>query len=173
MSLQLERDVMHLGGLAAHEVHGVMVGAAAHEHEPVGDPVRNAEAEHLAVEIGELLGLVDDEREMAELERPDAGHGGLLAGDRRLLGVDLDGGALGSSNATTLGMPGLVSLRASQRTPSASMPRDVVEFGAGRDLEREPGAARHIALLELDHEIADLGGEVGAAVLRAPPAPGR
>ena len=42
---------------------------------------------------------------------------------------------------------------------------DVVEFGVRRDLEREPGATRHLALLELDHEVAELGGEEGAAVL--------
>src|SRR4051794_24852053 len=66
--LELERDVMHARGLALHEVHRVMIGAAAHEHEPVLDPVGHAEAEHAAVEIGECLRIVDGECEMAELE---------------------------------------------------------------------------------------------------------
>ena len=42
---------------------------------------------------------------------------------------------------------------------------DVVELGLGRDLKRQSRAARVVALLELDHEITELGGEEGAAVL--------
>ena len=91
--LQLEGDVMHLGARAAHEIDRVMVRTAAHEGEPVLDPVRQPEAEHAAVVFDELLGLVDAERQMAELERADAGDR-LVLGDRRLLGEHVDLGAL-------------------------------------------------------------------------------
>ncbi len=49
--LQLEGDVVHMRALALHEIYGVMVGTAAHEHKPVADPVRDAESEHAAVEV--------------------------------------------------------------------------------------------------------------------------
>src|SRR5262245_54668682 len=42
----LEGDVVHPRALAAQEVHGVMVGIAAHEHEEVAVPVRYLEAQH-------------------------------------------------------------------------------------------------------------------------------
>src|SRR5580704_3802786 len=41
---------------------------------------------------------------------------------------------------------------------------DVVEVGVRRNLERQSGAARMLAIFELDHEVAVLGREVGAAV---------
>ena len=83
---------MHLGALASHEIHRVMVRTAAHEGKPVLDPVRQPEAEHAAVVFDELLGLVDAERQMAELERADAGDRLVLC-DRRLLGEHVDLGA--------------------------------------------------------------------------------
>src|SRR5580700_10200263 len=58
--LQLERDVVHPRALAANEVDGVVVRTAAHEDEPVLDPVRDAEAENAAVEVGKLLRLRND-----------------------------------------------------------------------------------------------------------------
>ena len=42
---------------------------------------------------------------------------------------------------------------------------DVAELGVRIDLERQLGAARLIALLELHHEIADLGRQMRPAVL--------
>src|SRR6202035_4527205 len=41
---------------------------------------------------------------------------------------------------------------------------DVVEVGLWRNLERQSGAARLLAAFELNHEVAVLGREVGAAV---------
>ncbi len=103
---------------------------------------------------------------MAELERADAGHGGLLAGDRGLLGVDLDGGALRVLERHDLGDAGAgVVARLAAHALGLDALADVVELGTGRNLEREPRAARHLALLELDREIADLGREIGTAVL--------
>jgi hypothetical protein len=110
--------------------------------------------------------FVDDKGEMAELERPDAGHGGLLAGDRGLLGIDLDGGALRVLERHRLRNAGAgVVARLAAHAFGLDALADVVELGARRDLEGEPRAARHIALLELDREIAHLGREVRAAVL--------
>ena len=112
---------MHLGARAAHEIDRVMVRTAAHEGEPVLDPVRQPEAQHPAVVFDELLGLVDAERQMAELERADAGDRLVLC-DRRLLGEHIDPVPFGSLNVTVFGMPGAVSLRYSHFTPSASRP---------------------------------------------------
>ena len=79
---------MHLSALAADEVHGVMVRAAAHEHEPILDPVRHPKAEHAGVERGIFLRFRNHKRKMAELERPNAGHLLVLA-DRGLSGKHL------------------------------------------------------------------------------------
>src|SRR5579863_2468423 len=49
-----------------------MVGIAAHEYEPVVDPVGHSEAEHALVEVSGLLRIVDHPGDMAELERADA-----------------------------------------------------------------------------------------------------
>ena len=63
-------------------------------------------------------------------------------------------------------MPGAASLRVSQRTPSASTPlRMSSNSVSGVDLERQPRATRLIALFELHDQIAELGREIGAAVL--------
>ena len=59
-----------MGLLAAHEVHRVMIGAAAHEGKPVADPVGNPEAEHLLVEAGDALHIRRDEGDVAEFHRP-------------------------------------------------------------------------------------------------------
>ena len=72
--LHLERDVVHLRLLAGEEVHRVMVRAAAQKREEVLHPVGNPEAEHLRIEFGDLPGVVDDEGDVAELERSNADH---------------------------------------------------------------------------------------------------
>jgi len=57
---------------AADKIHHVMVRIAAHEHEPVVDPVGDFETEDLLVEIRGLLRIVHHPGNVAELERPDA-----------------------------------------------------------------------------------------------------
>ena len=91
---QLERDVMHGAVRAGDEIHRVMVGVAAHEHEEIVDPVRHLEAQHARVELRDRLGIVDVERDVAELEHADAGDV-LAAADRLPLLEQLDRGALG------------------------------------------------------------------------------
>src|SRR4051812_13065323 len=51
----LEGDMVHLGALAADEVHGVVVRVAAHEYEKVTVPVRDLEAQHALIELAGLL----------------------------------------------------------------------------------------------------------------------
>ena len=48
-----------------HQVDGVVVGAAAQEREEVAHPVGDAEAEHVAIEVGAFLALFDEERDVA------------------------------------------------------------------------------------------------------------
>src|ERR1700690_1321431 len=86
--LEFKSNVVHLRALAAHEVDGVVVRTAAHEDKPVLDPVRDAEAENSAVEVGKLLRVRNDEGQMAELERSNAGDG-LRFANRRLSREDV------------------------------------------------------------------------------------
>ncbi len=156
---------MHVRACAAHEIHRVMVGTATHEGEPVLDPVRQPEAEHTAVVFDELLGLRDAERQMAELERADAGDR-LVLGDRGLLGEHVDLGALRVLERHGLGdaRSGVVAGFAAHALGFEAL-ADVAELNVRIDLEGELGAACLIALVELHHEIADLGRQMRPAVL--------
>ena len=63
-------------------------------------------------------------------------------------------------------MPGAVSLRASHlHSFGFETLADVAELGVRIDLEGELGAARLIALVELHHEVADLGRQMRPSVL--------
>ena len=55
-----------------HQIDGVMVGPAAQEREEVRHPIGFAKAEHVAVELGDLLDVDAVESDVAELERHDA-----------------------------------------------------------------------------------------------------
>ena len=90
---QLERDVVHVGALALDEVHRVVVGIAAHEHEDVLDPVGHAEAEDALVEIRDRLHVRHHEGDVAELERRDAADR-LVRRQELPVRDQLDGGAL-------------------------------------------------------------------------------
>ena len=68
---QLEGGVEVPVALGLHEVDGVMVGTAAQEREEVSHPVGFAKAEHVAIELGHLLDVGDEERDVAELVRHD------------------------------------------------------------------------------------------------------
>src|SRR5438094_963351 len=72
--LELERDVVKLRLRTAEEVHGVVIGVAAHEAEEIADPVGDAEAEHLLVEGNRALDVGGEKRDVPDLERADAGH---------------------------------------------------------------------------------------------------
>src|SRR5580700_9805708 len=72
--LQFKGDVVHLRALAAHEIDGVMVGTAAHEHKPVLNPIRHAETQNATIEFGVVPGLRNDESKMPELEWPNSGN---------------------------------------------------------------------------------------------------
>ena len=62
---QLEGNVVHLRALTLDEIDGVMVGPAAHEHEPVLDPIRHAKAEHTTIEIDQWLRVGNHKGQMA------------------------------------------------------------------------------------------------------------
>src|SRR5271166_793395 len=72
--LELERDVMKLDVRPAEEVHGVMIGIAAHEAEEIADPVGDAKTEHLLVEADSALDVGGEECHVSKLERDDAGE---------------------------------------------------------------------------------------------------
>src|SRR6516162_8994570 len=103
---------MQLDGAAADEIHRVMVGVAAHEHEEVVDPVGDAKAEHLGIELRRLLRIFDDEGDMAEFQWPDAVMLQMLAEVAPSLNSSMVVPLL-SLNVSTGPMPGMVSLRSS------------------------------------------------------------
>src|SRR6476659_1532227 len=142
-----------------------MIRAAAHEDEPVLEPVRHPKAEYAGVERGILLRLGNDEGKMAELDRPDAGHLLVLA-DRSLRGEHLADRALGILERQHPGDAGrwIVARLAAHAFGLDSAP-DIVELRVWCDLERQPRATRVVTLFQLHREIAKLGGEEGAAVL--------
>ena len=101
---------------------------------------------------------------MAELDRPDAGNLLVLA-DRRLGGEHLAHRSLAVLERQHPGDAGTwIVARLAAQALGLDAAADVVELGVGRDLERQSRAARMVALLELDREIAQLGREEGAAV---------
>ena len=163
--LHLEGDVMHLRLLAGEEIHRVVVRPAAQEREEVLDPVGHAEAEHLRIELGDLLGVVDDEGDVAELERADADHLVMLA-EIAPLREQLDGRAL-----RVLELQHLADARdrvVAQFVGNAlvvQLPAHRGEVGIRRHFERQAGALRVRALVEPDDELTDLGREKGAARL--------
>ena len=55
-----------------HQIDGVMVGPAAQEREEVRHPIGLAEAQHVAIELGDVLDVGDVESDVAELVRHDA-----------------------------------------------------------------------------------------------------
>src|SRR4029077_8129066 len=84
---------MQLDGAAEDEIDGVVIGIETHEDEEIVDPVGNAKAEHLGIELGRLLWILDDESDVAEFERPDSVMLQMLAEIAPLL-EQRDGGAL-------------------------------------------------------------------------------
>ena len=67
-----ERDVMHLGSSAMHEVDGVMIGAAAQKRKKVAHPVRNAEAKRFDEKPDRALHVFNVESDVTEFDRPDS-----------------------------------------------------------------------------------------------------
>ena len=102
---QFEGDVMHGDVLGGDEIHCVVVGVAAQEHEEVADPVRHPEAQNLGVKLCNRLGVGDAERDVAELESPDAGHLVVVA-EMAPLAKQLDGRAFGILKRQDLGHAG-------------------------------------------------------------------
>ena len=102
---------------------------------------------------------------MAELERADAGDRLVLC-DQGLFGEHVDPGAFRVVERDRLGdSRGRIVPRLTAHALGFETPADVAELRVRIYLERQPGAARLIALLELNHEVADLGRQMGPAVL--------
>src|SRR5262249_19921125 len=72
--LHFEGNVMHLDLLTTEEVNGVMVWVASQENKIVFDPVRYAEAQHPAVEIGHPPRVLPHTGDGSRLKRPAAQH---------------------------------------------------------------------------------------------------
>src|SRR5215468_8686905 len=163
--LELERDVMKFHVRTGEEVHGVMIRIAAHEAEEIADPVGDAKAEHPLVERHGALDVRRVEGDVSELERPDTGDLRVLGEiapfleqlDRRSL-VVLEGQHLAHAGN------GIVAQLAAHAV-LGQLPRKLAEIGIGRDFERQFDAVRSIRLVELDHQLPDLGGEKGAVLL--------
>src|SRR5262249_25314780 len=156
---ELERDVMELHVWPGEEVHGVMIAVAAHEAEEIPDPVGDAEAEHLLVERHGALDVGREEGDVPELERPDAGDLRVLAEIAPVL-EQLDGGALVVLERQHLAHAGnRIIAQLAAHAVLGELARQLAEVGIGRDLERQLDAVSPVGLVELDHELPDLGGE--------------
>ena len=132
---QLEGDVMHLRAGATDEIDRVMIRTAAHEGKPVLDPIRQPETQHAAVIFDELLGVVDAERQMAELERADAGDRLVLC-DQGLFGEHVDPGAFRVVERDRLGdSRSRIVPRFTAHALGFEALADVAELGVRIDLE--------------------------------------
>ena len=142
-----------------------MVRIAAHEHEPVVDPVGDPEAHHLGVEVGGRLHVGNREGDVAELERPDAVHL-MVRAEIVPFREQVDGRALvvlEGQHPAHAGH-GVVAQLAVDAVGRERL-GELAEIGIRRDLEGEPGAARLVGLLELDHQQPGLGRQEGAVLL--------
>src|SRR5215510_10114598 len=163
--LELERDVMKLHVRTGEEVHGVMIRIATHEAEEIANPVGDAKAQHPLVECHGALDVGCEEGDMSQLERPDTG-------DLRVLGEiapfleQLDRRSLVVLERQHLAHAGdgIVAQLAAHAV-LGQLPRQLAEVGIGRDFERQFDAVRSICLVELDHQLPDLGGEKGAVLV--------
>src|SRR6478736_8171899 len=68
---QLERGVEMPVLVGLHQVDGVVIATAAQEREEVSHPVGLAKPEYVDIELGRILDVADEERDMAELVRHD------------------------------------------------------------------------------------------------------
>src|SRR5207248_1559255 len=134
--LQLERDVVKLRLRTAEEIHGVMIGIAAHEAEEITDPVGHTEAEHLLVEANGALDIRSEKRHVAKLERPDAGDLLVLAEITPVL-EEIDAGALVifERQHLTHARDRIVAQLAAHPV-FFELARELAEIGIRRDLER-------------------------------------
>ena len=69
---QLERRVKMPVRVDLHQVDGVMVAATTQEREEISHPIGLAKAENVAIELGHVLHVSDEERDVAELVGNDA-----------------------------------------------------------------------------------------------------
>jgi hypothetical protein len=129
--------VMHVDLVAFDEVHRVVVCVAAHEHEEIIDPVGDAEAQHLAVELDHRLRLRHEEGDMSDLEHAGAHHL-LLVADMTPFAEQLDAGAFGILERQHLGQArnGVVTLFR-RNSVLLQFAADVGEVRGGRHLECE------------------------------------
>src|SRR5262249_42943977 len=132
------------------EVERVVIGVAAHEYEEIAAPVRHPEAEHLGVELDDLLHVEHAIGDVAKLE--DVEHARrLVAPGEFVLGIEVDRRALGIIERDRLRAPGRYIFPAlGLDAHPAELLDDVAEVAAGRDLERHPLEIVRLALHQLD-----------------------
>ncbi len=142
-----------------------MVRVAAHEAEEIADPVGDAEAQHLLIEAHGALDLGRIERDMAELERANAGNLLVLAEIAPVL-EQIDGGTFVVLERQHLAHArnGIVAQLAAHAVLGELLCQ-VAEVVVRRDLERQPGAVAAVGLVQCDDELADLAHQEGAIVL--------
>src|SRR4029450_4285949 len=78
---QLERGVKMPVRVDLHQIDGVIVATAAQKREEIAHPIGFANAEHLAIELRDVLDVGDEKRDVAELVRDNAFSRKALAGE--------------------------------------------------------------------------------------------
>src|SRR5262249_46783808 len=103
----------------AQEIHGVMIAAATQEGEEIASPIRDAETEHVTIELhhaGDVRALIGD---VAELER----HTPVKSSSSSAKAVSPKTSSVvpfGSLKASAWRMPGVISCRRSLLMPASS-----------------------------------------------------
>src|SRR6266849_376281 len=133
--LELERDVMKLHVRSGEEIHGMMIGIAAHEAEEIADPVRDAKAENFLIEANGAPDVGSEEGDMPELERADAGDLLVLA-EIAPIPEQLDDRSLvvGKRQHLPDARNGIVAQLAAHPI-LGELARQFAEIGIGRDFE--------------------------------------
>ena len=164
---QLEGGVEMPVGVGLHQVDGVVVGTAAQEREEIAHPVGFAEAEHVAIELGHLLHVGDEEGDVAELVRHDPLGRVALARERFAL-EHLDGGALRVLEGEQVGDRRLRVLLALGLQPVAlDLALERGEVVLGRDLEAQPHAFRLRSLAQHHRVMIDRRGQIDRILVLA------
>src|SRR5215471_5734511 len=114
-----------------------MIGVAAHEDKEVAAPIRDPEAENVAIEAHNFLDVEDPVGHVPQLEDVEDARNAIRLGEL-ILGIEIDRRALGILERYRLGNAGRDARAALALDPVLlKLSDDLGEVAAWRDLERE------------------------------------
>ena len=154
-------------GAGLHQIDGVMIDAAAQEREEIAHPVGNAETQHVAIELRDVLHVGDVEGDVAELVRNDALARKFLVREVRPL-EHLHDGALRVLEHDGVGNGRLgIALARGLDAVRGGLALEGVEILVDADLKAEMHAFGRRAPAQDHRMMVDGVGEIDGAVLLA------